>query len=315
VIQAPGGIDSQQVEVGLSASAGTARRRAASRWSAALRRRRASAYGAGPGLDDAIDAARRLAASGIASTVGYSATGEQSARSAADVHLAAFDRLSAGHLDAYVSVKLSELGFDATLLAELDAAAARSGRRLHLDALAPETVDRTWRILEATPRAGALGVSFPGRWRRSADDASRAAGLGLVVRVVKGQWKHGAGGDVDPSEGYLQVVDRLCGHAAGVAVATHDVALLTEALRRLTAAGTPCEVELLYGLPFRAPAVAARGFGVPVRLYVPYGDVGATYGMTDLKRNPTALWWLAQDLLLGKDKTWLSIRRSQKNQP
>jgi hypothetical protein len=42
--------------------------------------------------------------------------------------------------------------------------------------------------------------------------------------------------------------------------------------------------------------------------------VGATYGVTDLKRNPTALWWLAQDLLLGKDKTWLSIRRSQKNQ-
>ena len=158
-------------------------------------------------------------------------------------------------------------------------------------------------------------MSFPGRWRRSADDASRAAELGLAVRVIKGQWAHGADGDVEPAEGFLRIVDRLCGHTGGVAVATHDVTLLTEALRRLNAAETPCEVELLYGLPFRAPAVAAWDLGIPVRLYVPYGDVGATYGIAALKRNPTAVWWLVQDLLLGKDKTWWSIRRSQKNQP
>jgi proline dehydrogenase len=106
------------------------------------------------------------------------------------------------------------------------------------------------------------------------------------------------------------VIDRLCGRAPAVAVATHDVALLTEAVRRLQAAGTPCEVELLYGLPFRAPALAARQMGVHIRLYVPYGHVAATYGIADIRRTPAALWWLAQDLLLGKDKTWWSIRRS-----
>ena len=280
-----------------------------------IRRRREAAYGAGPAIDDALAAALRLARYGIASTVGYSAGPDENARAAADVQLAAFDRLSAGDLDCYVSVKLSEVGFDAGLFAEFDAAAARSGRRLHLDALAPETVDTVWRLLEGAPRVGALGVSFPGRWRRSADDASRAAELGLAVRVVKGQWACGADGDVDPGEGFLRVVDRLCGHTGGVAVATHDVTLLTEALRRLSAAGTPCEVELLYGLPFRAPAVAAWARGIPVRLYVPYGDVGATYGIAALKRNPTAAWWLVQDLVLGKEKTWWSVNRSQGKQP
>lgn len=309
------GLDSGQIEAGLPGSVAAPRRRLGSSMLEPIRRRRAAAYGAGPGIDDALDGARRLATYGIASTVGYSAAPEEHGRAAADVHLAAFDRLSAGDLDCYVSVKLSELGFDAGLFAEFDAAAARSGRRLHLDALAPETVDNTWRLLEGAPRAGALGVSFPGRWRRSADDASRAAELGLAVRVIKGQWAHGADGDVDPAEGFLRIVDRLCGHTGGVAVATHDVALLTEALRRLTAAGTPCEVELLYGLPFHAPAVAAWALGIPVRLYIPYGDVGATYGIAHLKRNPTAVWWLVQDLLLGKDKTWWSIRRSRKNQP
>jgi proline dehydrogenase len=313
VIQATGGMESQQVDAGLAASASTGGSRSGSRrpWLEGVRRRREHAYGVGPGLDDALEAARRLASRGIASTVGYSPAPEESARTAANVHLAAFDRLAAGELDAYVSVKLSTLDFDPDLLSELDAAAARSGRRLHLDALAPETVDATWRLLEETARAGQLGTSFPGRWRRSADDAARAAELGLVVRVVKGQWQHGAGGDVDPSQGYLDVIDRLCGRARAVAVATHDVALLRESVRRLQASGTACEAELLYGLPFRAPALAATRMGVPIRVYVPYGHVGATYGMTDLKRNPTAIWWLLQDLLLGKDKTWLSIRRSR----
>jgi proline dehydrogenase len=311
VIQATEGTDTQQVDAGARADARG--KRAASRGALVetVRRRRELAYGVGPGLDDALQAARRLASYGIASTVGYSPATEEGPRATADVHLAAFDRLAAEALDAYVSVKLSTLDFDRELLAELDAAAARSGRRLHLDALAPETVDTTWRLLEETPRAGQLGTSFPGRWRRSADDVARAAELDLVVRVVKGQWQYGADGDADPTEGFLGLIDRLCGRARAVAVGTHDVALLTKAVGRLKGAGTPCEVELLYGLPFRAPALAARRMGVPVRVYVPYGQVGATYGIADLKRNPAAVWWLAQDLLLGKDKTWLSIRRSR----
>jgi proline dehydrogenase len=276
-----------------------------------VRRRRAAAYGAGPSLEDALVACRRLAADGIPFAVGYSAASEEGARSAADVHLRAFEALDAEGLDGYVSIKLSELDFNPELLGELDAAAARTRRRLHIDALAPETVDGTWELLERIPRAGALGMSFPGRWRRSADDAERAAALGCAVRVVKGQWAYGGGGDVDPSEGFLRVVDRLCGHRGTVAVGTHDVPLLTEAVRRLTTSGTPCEVELLYGLPFRAPATAARRLGVAARLYVPYGEVGATYGIGELTRRPVTAWWLAQDLLLGKDKTWQSIRRSR----
>jgi proline dehydrogenase len=302
---------SQQVESSVAAGAGTTPRAVAATWLEPARKRRAAAYGAGPELEDALAACRRLAADRIAVTVGYSAAPGQNARTAADVHLRAFEALAAEDLDGYVSVKLSELAFDPALLGELDAAAARTRRRLHLDALAPETVDETWQLLERMPRAGALGMSFPGRWRRSADDAARAAELGCTVRVVKGQWAHGADGDVDPSEGFLRVIDRLCGHRGGVAVATHDVGLLTESVRRLTTAGTACEVELLYGLPFRAPAIAARRLGVAARLYVPYGTVGATYGISDLRRRPVTAWWLVQDLLLGKDKTWQSIRRSR----
>ena len=285
-------------------------RRVGSAWLGALRRRRASAYRAGPALADALAVCRRLTAHGVASTIGYAATPGERARDVADTHLAAFNRLAAEELDCYVSVKLSALAFDAGLFAELETAAQQSARRLHLDALAPDTVDATWSLLERSPRTALLGTTLPARWQRSADDASRVAELGLVARVVKGQWAAAPSGRADATLGFLQVIDQLRGSTAPVAIATHDVAVLTESLRRLSAAGTACEAELFYGLPFRAPALAARRLGVPVRVYVPYGDGGAPYGIADLLRKPVAASWLAQDLLLGKEKTWRSMART-----
>jgi proline dehydrogenase len=292
---------SQQLHIGVSAGVHP------------LRRRRVSAYRAGPGLDEALDVCRRLAANGLASTIGYGAPPQASPRSAADAYLAAFARLSAETFDCYVSLKLSAIGYDASLLAELQAAAARAERRLHLDALAPEAAEPTWRLLEGLPGGPRVSTTLPARWGRSVDDAERAARRGLPVRIVKGQWPDSGDAAVDrPGEGFLRVVDRLAGHRHGVAVATHDARLLAESLRRLRASGTPCEAELFYGLPFRAPALCARRAGVPLRIYVPYGEAaGAPYRYADIVHNPAATWWLIQDLLHGKNKTWRGIRRSR----
>jgi proline dehydrogenase len=276
-----------------------------------LRRRRASPYGAGDRLDEALDVCRRLAADDLACTIGYAAPPEERARAVADAHLAALDRLATEELDCQVSVKLSALDFDAALFAELDAAAAGAGRALHIDALAPDTVDATWLLIQDRPRAATLGITLPGRWLRSSDDTLLAVRLGLRVRVVKGQWAAGGSGELDPVRGFLRVVDRLRGHHGGVAVATHDVDLLGESLQRLTASETPCAAELFFGLPLRPQLLTARRSGVPVRVYVPYGRCGAPYDMADLAGRPAVAWWLLQDLLLGKDKPWRSIRRSR----
>jgi proline dehydrogenase len=279
-------------------------------WLEPLRRRRAAAYAAGPGLDEAIAAGRRLAGYGLASTIGYTAEPRESSQAVATLHLEALERLAGEPLDCYLSVKLSALDFDAGLFAVLAASAARTGRALHVDALAPETADATWRLLESAPRSAQLGTALPGSWARSPEDASRAVRLGLQARVVKGQWADGSSVSVDPAEGFLRIVDRLRGHRAGVGVATHDVDLLAESLRRLKAAGTPCWAELFLGLPFRAPAATAQRLGVPIRIYVPYGRAAAPYGVAEMRRNPAAGRWLIEDLVHGKEKAWRSIRRS-----
>lgn len=276
-----------------------------------LRLRRASAYAAGPGLDEALEFSRRLATYGILSAIGYSALPEESARTVADVHLDAFERLAAEDLGGYVSVKLGALGFDSGLFTELAAEAARTERRLHVDALGPEAAEKTMTLLKQAHRPSSLGTTLPGRWRRSLDDCSRAIDLGLCLRIVKGQWPDDLGGSVDPIKGFLDLVDRVSGYQGGVAIATHDVALLQESLRRLTSSGTPCEAELFLGLPFGDPAITAGRFGVPIRMYVAYGHAGAGYGVKDLLGHPATVWWLVQDVLWGKDKTWRSIRRSR----
>lgn len=255
---------------------------------------------------------RRLASYGIGSAIGYSASGDESARAVADIHLAAFERLSAeGDLDCYVSIKLSALDFDAALFAEVAAAAASSGRRLHIDALKPENVDPTMRLLEQSPGPKPFGTTLPGRWRRSRQDLAAAVEMGLSVRVVKGHWNDDIGGSVDPTWGFLDIVEKLSGYQGGVAIATHDVKLLRESLHRLTASGTLCHSELFLGMPFRGPADVAREFEVPVRVYVPYGNAWPGYGLRDLVTHPATVWWLAQDLLFGQEKTWRSIQRSR----
>jgi hypothetical protein len=130
--------------------------------------------------------------------------------------------------------------------------------------------------------------------------------------VVKGQWADPEAPAADPAAGFLDVIDRLHGHEPGVGIATHDVDLLVESIRRLRASGTPCGAELYFGLPFRRPAAAARRLGVPARVYVAYGCADAPYGLMDVGHHPAVAWWLLQDLALGKDKTWLSIRRSRR---
>ena len=165
----------------------------------------------------------------------------------------------------------------------------------------PEVADQTLSLiadaLESYPK---LGCTLPGRWRRSLLDADRAVKLRLNVRVVKGQWVDPDEPNLDPAAGFLAVIDRLAGQASHVAVATHDPQLAGEGLRRLLAAGTSCEVELLFGLPMRRAIRVAREAGVPVRVYVPYGHAWLPYLLSQARQHPRVVWWLFQDLLLGR---------------
>jgi proline dehydrogenase len=95
----------------------------------------------------------------------------------------------------------------------------------------------------------------------------------------------------------LALVEQLAGRARHVAVATHDAPLAKLALSRLRAGGTPCEMELLLGLPLRRPVREARDLGIRVRLYVPFGHARLPYRLSQVGAHPAVLWWAARDVL------------------
>lgn len=269
--------------------------------------RAARAYIAGPELSDGVRVCRELWQRGLASTLGFWDGAGESPRQVIDVYLASLAAMASldvaadQSFDCYLSVKPDAFGFDAALLGEVVLRAHATGRRVHFDSLGPEGVERTFALIAgAAARHDDFGCTLPGGWRRSVADADRAVEMGLSVRVVKGQWPDLEGPPIDPRAGFLGVVDRLAGRARHVGVATHDLELGREALRRLRERGTPCSHELLTGLPSRQALAEARTLGTPVRFYVAYGNAWLPYALSQAAHKPRILWWIVRDTLLRK---------------
>jgi proline dehydrogenase len=219
----------------------------------------------------------------------------------ADAYLAVIRAVAREQLDCMVSVKAMVLDFDSELVGEISRAAADARIGIYFDSRAWDLADQVLALVAHAAHSNPLvGCVLPGRWRRSSRDADLAVELGLKVRVVKGQWNDPENPDIDRRAGFLAVVDRLAGRARHVAVATHDAPLAREALRRLTAAGTQCELELLFGLPMRAARQVARDLGVSTRVYVPYGHSWVPYALSWVRQNPSVLWWVMSDATFGR---------------
>ncbi|HEX3999975.1 MAG TPA: hypothetical protein VHX65_15595 [Pirellulales bacterium] len=267
----------------------------------ALARRAAKSYIAGSELDEALALADRLAARGLRSTMGYwDAVGSEPSNVFAAYH-EALEALGALGRDTYLSIKFPSLGYSTPILESLVREAVRLQVRLHFDAMGPESVDRTWAAVDSALRQNAdIGCTLPARWRRSPDDADWAARRGLAVRVVKGQWPDPTDPRLDPRRGFEAIIERLAGRARTVAVASHDLGTARAALERLSSLGTPATLELLYGLPLTRQIHLAHEFGVPARIYLPYGKAYLPYCLSQLKRNPRIAWWLVRDAMTAR---------------
>jgi proline dehydrogenase len=250
-----------------------------------------------PGWGDAAALCDRLRRRGVAATAGYF----QGDRDTPDTIVQSYRALLATGACSGVSVKAPPLGFDPGHLRAIAEAADSAGAMLMLDAHGPgdaeATIAATEALLADFPQTGCV---LPARWRRSPDDADRLRDTSARLRIVKGEWADPDGDPDDGSAAYLALIERLAGRTAPVAVATHDPALAARALDRLIAAGTPCELEQLRGLPRRRTMAAARTRGVPVRLYIPFGPGWWPYAIDKaLARPHLPLWWLRDRLGLS----------------
>jgi proline dehydrogenase len=257
-------------------------------------------YIAGATVDEAMRQAKALGGRGYAVTLGYwNGRGEEPAQVGVNYH-AVLDRIARIGLDGRVSIKVPAISYGRR---EFEALLEQSRLRrvaVHLDALRPEDAGPTFELLQDYSRVGyQLGCTLPSRWRRSASDADWVVEHGLTVRIVKGQWPDDTGADDRGRARYLALVDRLAGRAGKVLVATHDIPLAIQALDRLLAAGTPCELEILQGLPVKHLLPEAFERCVSVRVYLPFGHGWLPYCLSAVRHNPRIAMWLVRDSLTG----------------
>lgn len=246
--------------------------------------RLASRYVAGTTADDALATARRLADQNVLSSIdffGENVADASEADRVADAFVALAGRIDAG---MYLSIDLSHVAIDepgdgARRRLERIAAALPAGTWIQVGA---EQLARTDRILEAVLAVarggGSVAATIQANLRRSPADAQRLAEAGVPIRLVKGAYvetpalAHAWG---DPTDiALIELAYSLHGAGATLSLGTHDPVIREALLPALPA----LTIEMLLGVrSYDLPSLAARG--VPVRVYVPYGDGWFRYAM------------------------------------
>ena len=252
----------------------------------------------GQTVEDAVRVAQRFGHEKTPSTLGFWDTADYTQRQVVDIYLATIRQLAGSGLDSYMSVKPPALRFDVSAARELANAASEGHVRLHFDSHGPEAVEPSHAMLQSMideVGADGLGTTIPGRWERSISDADWAGERALNVRVVKGQWPDPSDPDRDMRAGFLAVIDRLAGRVPHVAVATHDLPLAEEAIRRLRSAGASFELEQILGMTTPQSLQWALQNNVKVRIYIPFGKGYIPNALGVLKRNPRLIWKLIKN--------------------
>jgi proline dehydrogenase len=196
-------------------------------------------YVTGPRILDAMGIANSAAQGGLASTICYWNDGTEDPETVLGHYLASLAAIDEAQIDADLAVKIPALWDRRDLVERIVGRAREVGRRVVFDSHAPAQSDLAFELLARLGHTG-LGCAIPGRWRRSLRDAERAIELGVRVRVVKGQWPDPQQPDIDLRDGFLAVIDALAGRAASVGIATHDLPLAREAMKRLASARGAC---------------------------------------------------------------------------
>lgn len=278
----------------------------------------ANRFIAGESVDEAIAVARQLNAKGMTVALDYlgeSVSDAGEAAAARDQILYLLQQIHAGGVDAYVSVKLSQLGLKVdenlalanlrTLLTE----AQKRGLRIRIDMEESALVDTTldlYRRLRFGEGFDNVGVVIQSYLYRSEEDVRRLAAEGAWVRLVKGAYKE------PPTVAYPQkthvdaafvrlaellLSDDARQHGAHLAAATHDDTMIAAVQRYAAAHHLPkdaFEFQMLYGIRReRQEQLVAQGYRV--RIYVPYGTAWYPYFMRRLAERPANLWFFVSN--------------------
>ncbi|MFZ1975200.1 MAG: proline dehydrogenase family protein [Candidatus Acidiferrales bacterium] len=276
-------------------------------------RRVARRFVAGETLDDAVAAARevnrRLQLASL-DLLGENVSDEAGARRAADGYLAIFDRIAAEHLDANVSLKLTQLGLDLNedlcleLLEKIVAHATSQGNFVRIDmegsAYTQRTVDIAKRVRS---KYSGVGTVMQAYLYRTEQDVRDLLAAGCRLRLCKGAYKEPPEvafpkkSDVDAN--YVKLMKMMLPSGIYHGIATHDPAMIQatkDFVREQNIRRDQFEFQMLYGIRTDLQEKLVRE-GYRVRVYIPYGVDWFPYFMRRLAERPANVTFFLRNLL------------------
>ncbi len=106
-------------------------------------RRLAASHLAGPAVDDALRLADLFTIRGWSCAIGPWVSPDSTPRQNFSLYGNAIDAIISRGLDAYLSIKLSTIGYDHAMFADLLSRGEAAGMRIHCDSIGPESAEPT----------------------------------------------------------------------------------------------------------------------------------------------------------------------------
>ncbi|WP_436344743.1 proline dehydrogenase family protein [Natronorubrum sp. FCH18a] len=277
----------------------------------------ANRFVAGESPAEALDHVRRLNDSNVRAIVnllGEHYDERPPVRSDAAEYRALAGDIANSNLEGTISVKPSQLGLDLgedVFREELEgvvAAAADHGVFVWIDMEDHTTTDVTLNAFEDLAREYGtddryrVGVCVQANLKRTRADVERLADVPGKVRFVKGAYDEPNDIAYTSSERVNYEYEALLEYAfehydGGIAVGSHDPAMIERAIHLHEEHGTEFEIQMLMGVRNDAQHELAAEY--PVYQYVPYGDRWKSYmyrRVTERKEN----LWFALRAILGR---------------
>jgi proline dehydrogenase len=271
--------------------------------------------------EDALAAARTLAASGISSLLtqlGENIAVRAEAEAVTSHYIDLLERIRHANLPAEVSVKLTQLGLDLdrefcfanlTTLIERSGASAQSPEKtLWIDMEQSGYAEATLELYARARKTHRnVGVCVQAYLRRTEKDARSLVSMGAAVRLVKGAYSEPAEiafpNKEDVDESYLGLAKMLLGpeaRRAGVraVMATHDGKLITRITEWAAAEGiarNQLEFAMLFGIQ-RAEQLRLAQEGYRSGVLISYGSFWFPWFMRRLAERPANVLFLVRNL-------------------
>jgi proline dehydrogenase len=260
----------------------------------------------GETADDGLAAAQRLAREGIPTTftlLGENVDDLSQATASAGEYLRLLDRIEQLGLNAEVSVKLTQLGFDVepdATMVHMERLVDRStemGRTVWIDMESSTYVDGTIELyVSLLGRSPNSGLCLQACLRRTWDDVQKLAPMNPSIRLVKGAYrepKEVAFQDKRlTDESYFRLATHLSTSARRLALGTHDTDLVARIEAAAPGGRGAFEVAMLYGIRSDEQRRLA-GEGYAVRTLIAYGPHWYPWFMRRIAEKPVANTLLA----------------------